>query len=124
MAVHAGNDRTCSPKLNCAEANFLEKSSILNDLEAWQQSDHDAGVLDAFGLPYWQTRSCMCLCFGCQDVVHSLASFRFITMLPKSALDIADDVEGLDEEKWNLQVVQKRPPRAVKPFTFLRCPSN
>lgn len=30
-------------------------------------------------------------------------------MLPKSALDIADDVEGLDEEKWNLQVVQKRP---------------
>lgn len=38
-------------------ANFLEKSSILNDL---------------------------------------------------SALDIADDVEGLDEEKWNLQVVQKR----------------
>ena len=24
-------------------------------------------------------------------------------------MDIADDVEGLDDAKWNLQVVQKRP---------------
>ena len=29
----------------------------------------------------------------------------------ESALDIADDVEGLDAAKWNLQVVQKRPGR-------------
>ena len=41
----------------CSTANFLEKSSILNDL---------------------------------------------------CALDIADGVEGLDEAKWNLEVVQKR----------------
>jgi hypothetical protein len=63
------------------------------------------------------------LCFDCQDVDFA-SNICFITMLPKSALDIADDVEGLDEEKWNLQVVQKRPPRGVKPFTFLRCPPN